>query len=45
MLWQQQKLCDTKNKRLMLTKMFRVAQKRNTFLQKVVLVAYKYMSN
>ena len=34
-----------KEKRLMLTKMFSVEQKRNTSLQKVVLVAYKYMSN
>ena len=29
----------------MLTKMFSVAQKKNTFLEKVVIVAYKYMSN
>ena len=35
----------TPKKRLMLTKMFSVVQKRNTSLQKVVLVAYKYMSN
>ena len=41
MLWQQKKLRDTQKKK----SLFSVAQNRNTCLQKMVPVAYKYMLN